>query len=364
MNILDLTEHERTWCVTGAAGFIGSHLVESLLASGQRVVGLDNFATGHRANLDDVRSRVGEEAWRRFRLIEGDIRDLATCREAASGADLVLHQAALGSVPRSIADPLSTHAVNVDGFVNMLVAARDAEVGRFVYASSSSVYGDHPGLPKVEDEIGTPLSPYAVSKRVDELYARTFEDHYGLQTVGLRYFNVFGPRQDPAGAYAAVIPRWMGQLLGGETPTIHGDGETSRDFCYVANVVQANLRAALAPRGSGTPRPLAPSTTSPSGSGRRSASCTPSSSRASRRWGRTPRCRRRPSGRSARGTSGIRSRTPRAPPRRWAMRPPIRRGRGSGRRWRGTWRRRRWRRCRVGHRGAQATQSGRCQGTD
>ena len=236
-----------TYLVTGAAGFIGSNLVEALLAAGHKVVGLDNFATGYRHNLDDVRERVGAEAAAQFTFIEGDIRDLDACHRACDGVDIVLHQAALGSVPRSIADPLSTHAVNVDGFVNMLVAARDAGVQRFVYASSSSVYGDHPGLPKVEAEIGTPLSPYAVSKRTNELYARTFQDHYGLETVGLRYFNVFGRRQDPSGAYAAVIPKWIGQLLDGEQPTIFGDGETSRDFCYIANVVQANLRAAAAP---------------------------------------------------------------------------------------------------------------------
>ena len=235
------------WCVTGAAGFIGSHLTQALLAGGQHVVALDDFSTGHRANLDDVRAEVGEEAWARFRLVEGDLRDLGACREAVDGAEVVLHQAALGSVPRSIHDPLTTHAVNVDGTVNLLVAARDAGARRVVYASSSSVYGDHPGLPKVEAEIGTPLSPYAVSKRTGELYARTVQDHYGLETVGLRYFNVFGPRQDPNGAYAAVIPKWIGQLLDGQTPTIHGDGETSRDFCYVANVVQANLRAATGP---------------------------------------------------------------------------------------------------------------------
>jgi UDP-N-acetylglucosamine 4-epimerase len=229
------------------AGFIGSNLAEALLVQGHEVVGLDNFATGYRHNLDDVADRVGEEAASRFAFIEGDIRDLDACRQACDGVDIVLHQAALGSVPRSIKDPLSTHAVNVDGFVNMLVAARDAGVQRFVYASSSSVYGDHPGLPKVEAEIGTPLSPYAVSKRTNELYAKTFQDHYGLETVGLRYFNVFGRRQDPSGAYAAVIPKWIGQLLGGEQPTIFGDGETSRDFCYIANVVQANLRAGSAP---------------------------------------------------------------------------------------------------------------------
>jgi len=236
-----------TYLVTGAAGFIGSNLVEALLTAGHSVVGLDNFATGYQHNLDDVRERVGAEAAARFTFIEGDIRDLDACHRACDGVDVVLHQAALGSVPRSIADPLSTHGVNVDGFVNMLVAARDAGVRRFVYASSSSVYGDHPGLPKVEAEIGTPLSPYAVSKRTNELYARTFQDHYGLETVGLRYFNVFGRRQDPSGAYAAVIPKWIGQLLDGEQPAIFGDGETSRDFCYIANVVQANLRAAVAP---------------------------------------------------------------------------------------------------------------------
>jgi len=235
------------WCVTGAAGFIGSHLTQALLAGGQHVVGLDNFSTGHRANLDDVRTEVGDEAWGRFRLLEGDLRDLDACREAVDGAEVVLHQAALGSVPRSIHDPLTTHAVNVDGTVNLFVASRDAGARRVVYASSSSVYGDHPGLPKVEGAVGAPLSPYAVSKRTGELYARTVQDHYGLETVGLRYFNVFGPRQDPNGAYAAVIPRWIGQLLDGQTPTIYGDGETSRDFCYVANVVQANLRAATGP---------------------------------------------------------------------------------------------------------------------
>ena len=240
-----MPETPRTWLVTGAAGFIGSNLAEALLRLGQRVVGLDNFATGYPHNVEAVHDAVGGAA-DRYRFIEGDIRDLSACRAACDGVDYVLHQAALGSVPRSIEDPLATHATNVDGFVNMLVAARDAGVARFVYASSSSVYGDHPGLPKVEAETGTPLSPYAVSKRTDELYARTFQDHYGLETIGLRYFNVFGRRQDPDGAYAAVIPKWIGLLLDGGQPTIFGDGETSRDFCYIANVVQANLRAALA----------------------------------------------------------------------------------------------------------------------
>ena len=247
LSIPGLVGEERTWCVTGVAGFIGSHLAEALLSSGQSVVGIDDFSTGHRANLDDVCVRVGPEAWSHFRLVEGDIRDPDACSDAVTGAHVVLHQAALGSVPRSLENPLATHTVNVDGTLNVLLAARDAGAGRVVYASSSSVYGDHPGLPKVEDEIGRPLSPYAVSKRTVELYAQTVQDHYGLETVGLRYFNVFGPRQDPAGAYAAVIPKWIGQLLDDQTPTIHGDGLTSRDFCYVDNVVQANLRAALAP---------------------------------------------------------------------------------------------------------------------
>ena len=238
---------QRRWLVTGAAGFIGSHLVETLLRAGQTVVGMDNFATGYRHTLDAALDAAGGGAAERWTFHESDLRDLDACRRACAGATAVLHQAALGSVPRSVADPLTTHAVNVDGTVNLLVAARDAGVGRFVYASSSSVYGDHPGLPKVEDVVGMPLSPYAVTKRTGELYARTFFDHYGLETVGLRYFNVFGPRQDPDGPYAAVIPKWTAALLRGEPCTIYGDGETSRDFCYVANVVQANLRAALGP---------------------------------------------------------------------------------------------------------------------
>jgi len=240
----ELRRAPRTWLVTGCAGFIGSNLLETLLGLGQQVVGLDNLSTGHWHNLEDVRLCIGEEGWSRFRFIECDIRDLDTCRAACTGVDLVLHQAALGSVPRSLADPIATNESNVTGFLNMLVAARDAGVRRFVYAASSSTYGDHPGLPKVEDRIGRPLSPYAVTKYVNELYARVFQDAYGLETVGLRYFNVFGRRQDPNGAYAAVIPKWVGRLLRGEPCVIDGDGETSRDFCYIDNAVQANLLAA------------------------------------------------------------------------------------------------------------------------
>jgi UDP-N-acetylglucosamine 4-epimerase len=234
-----------TWLVTGAAGFIGSNLVEALLRLGQRVVGLDNFATGYRENLEDVERAVGGAAWARFAFHEADIRDDAACARVCERVDYVLHQAALGSVPRSVNDPRTTNAVNVDGFLNMLVAARDAGVKRFVYAASSAAYGDSPALPKVEDAIGKPLSPYAVTKVVNELYARVFEDLYGIGTVGLRYFNVFGPRQDPDGAYAAVIPRWIGRVLAGERCQIYGDGETSRDFCFVDNAVEANILAAL-----------------------------------------------------------------------------------------------------------------------
>lgn len=232
------------WLVTGAAGFIGSHLVERLLALDQEVVGLDNLSTGHRSNLDDVRSRVTDVQWKRFHFQMGDITQLDDCRKACAGVQKVLHQAALGSVPRSLADPLLTHASNVDGFINMLVAARDAKVSRFVYASSSSVYGDHPVLPKVERNIGRPLSPYAATKYINEVYAGVFYRTYGLPVIGLRYFNVFGPRQDPNGAYAAVIPKWFAAAAGGEQVIINGDGETSRDFCYIENVVQANLLAA------------------------------------------------------------------------------------------------------------------------
>jgi UDP-N-acetylglucosamine/UDP-N-acetylgalactosamine 4-epimerase len=233
-----------TWLITGVAGFIGSNLLETLLDNDQIVIGLDNFATGHQHNLDQVREIVGEKKWANFKFINGDIRDLATCHKACEGVDFVLHQAALGSVPRSLEDPINTNTANIDGFLNMLVAARDAKVKRFVYAASSSTYGDHPGLPKVEDQIGKPLSPYAVTKYVNELYADVFARCYGLQSIGLRYFNVFGPRQDPDGAYAAVIPKWIAAMVRNEDLFINGDGETSRDFCYIKNVVQANLNAA------------------------------------------------------------------------------------------------------------------------
>jgi UDP-N-acetylglucosamine 4-epimerase len=240
-----LRAEPKRWLVTGSAGFIGSHLVQSLLELDQSVVGLDNFATGHRRNLDAVRTGVSPEQWSRHRFMEADIRDPDACRDACRGVDVVLHQAALGSVPRSLDDPIATNRANVDGFLNVLVAARDADVRRFVYAASSSTYGDHPGLPKVEDVIGRPLSPYAVTKLVDELYAEVFARCYGVQSIGLRYFNIFGARQDPDGAYAAVIPRWVRAMLVGEPVVINGDGETSRDFCYVDNAVQANLLAAL-----------------------------------------------------------------------------------------------------------------------
>jgi UDP-N-acetylglucosamine 4-epimerase len=241
-----LREHGHHWLVTGAAGFIGSNLVEALLKLGQRVTGLDNFATGHRHNLEQVKESVGADAWVKFHFIEGDIRQLDDCARACAGVDFVLHQAALGSVPRSIANPILTNDTNIGGFLNMLVAARDAKVKRFVYAASSSTYGDHPALPKVEDQIGKPLSPYAVTKYVNELYADVFGKTYGMESVGLRYFNVFGPRQDPNGAYAAVIPQWVAALIRNQPLKINGDGETSRDFCYIDNVVQANLLAATA----------------------------------------------------------------------------------------------------------------------
>lgn len=234
----------RTWLVTGAAGFIGSHLMENLLQLGQQVVALDNFSTGKRENLDQVRHNVGEIRWQRLRFIEGDIRWPVTCQAACANVDVVLHQAALGSVVRSIENPQETNSTNIDGFLNMLVAARDAGVRRFVYAASSSTYGDNPRLPKVETEIGRPLSPYALTKYVDELYADVFGRCYGTHAIGLRYFNVFGPRQDPDSAYAAVIPAWVAALLRNELLYINGDGSTARDFCYIDNVVQANLLAA------------------------------------------------------------------------------------------------------------------------
>jgi len=239
-----LRVHPQTWLITGVAGFIGSNLLETLLRLDQKVVGLDNFSTGFQHNLDEVRSLVDDGQWQRFTFIEGDIRDLNTCRAACKGVDYVLHQAALGSVPRSLEDPITTNENNISGFLNMLVAARDAEVARMVYAASSSTYGDHPDLPKVEDKIGNPLSPYAVTKLVDELYGRVFARTYGFATIGLRYFNIFGRRQDPDGAYAAVIPKWFAGLLAGEEVFINGDGETSRDFCYIDNCVQANIMAA------------------------------------------------------------------------------------------------------------------------
>lgn len=242
----ELRRSPKSWLVTGVAGFIGSNLLETLLKLDQRVVGLDNFATGQRRNLDEVRSLVSAEQWGRFQFMEGDIRHLPTCRQACSCADHVLHQAALGSVPRSLADPIATNTTNISGFLNMLVASRDAKVQSFTYAASSSTYGDHPALPKVEENIGNPLSPYAVTKYVNELYANVFARSYSFKAVGLRYFNVFGPRQDPNGAYAAVIPKWTNALLKGERVFINGDGETSRDFCFVANAVQANLLAACA----------------------------------------------------------------------------------------------------------------------
>jgi len=239
-----LRETPRKWLVTGVAGFIGSNLLETLLALDQQVIGLDNFATGRRENLEQVAGAVGVTRWENFRLVEGDIAELDACREAVKSADIVLHQAALGSVPRSLQDPIRTNRANIDGFLNMLVASRDAGIQRFVYAASSSTYGDHPDLPKIEDRIGKPLSPYAVTKLVNELYAEVFGRCYGLNTIGLRYFNVFGPRQNPAGAYAAVIPKWIAAMLKGEPVFINGDGETSRDFCYVQNAIQANLLAA------------------------------------------------------------------------------------------------------------------------
>lgn len=241
-----LQKSPKTWLVTGVAGFIGSNLLETLLKLDQWVVGLDNFSTGHQYNIDEVQSLVAPEQWQRFKFFEGDIRNLKDCQRACEGVNYVLHQAALGSVPRSLNDPVTTNATNIDGFLNMLVAARDVAVQSFTYAASSSTYGDHPGLPKVEGIIGRPLSPYAVTKYVNELYADVFARSYGFKTIGLRYFNVFGKRQDPNGAYAAVIPKWTAAMIQNEEVFINGDGETSRDFCFIENAVQANLLAATA----------------------------------------------------------------------------------------------------------------------
>lgn len=241
-----LLSEPKVWLITGVAGFVGSNLLETLLRLNQAVVGLDNFATGHQHNLDEVKSLVTAEQWSRFSFIKGDIRNLEDCQRAVTGVDYVLHQAALGSVPRSIADPITSNAANITGFLNMLVAARDANVKSFTYAASSSTYGDHPVLPKVEENIGSPLSPYAVTKYVNELYANVFARCYDFKCIGLRYFNVFGKRQDPKGAYAAVIPKWTAAMIKGEEVLIYGDGETSRDFCFIDNTVQANILAATA----------------------------------------------------------------------------------------------------------------------
>ncbi|HVA55848.1 MAG TPA: SDR family oxidoreductase [Gammaproteobacteria bacterium] len=241
----ELVANPRTWLITGVAGFIGSNLLERLLRLGQKVTGLDNLSTGHLQNLETVRALVTPAQWARFHFIAGDICDLTTCATAVQGVGCVLHQAALGSVPRSLLEPIATHETNVNGFLNMLIAARDAHVSRFIYASSSSVYGDDPGLPKVEDQIGKLLSPYAATKYINEAYADLFSRCYGMQTVGLRYFNVFGARQDPEGAYAAVIPQWFKALIQKQPVYINGDGETSRDFCFVDNAVQANLLSAM-----------------------------------------------------------------------------------------------------------------------
>ncbi|WP_220755659.1 NAD-dependent epimerase/dehydratase family protein [Shewanella sp. KT0246] len=242
----ELLAEPKTWLVTGVAGFIGSNLLEKLLKLNQKVVGLDNFATGHQYNLDEVKNLVSNEQWNAFTFIEGDIRNYQDCKKAVADVDYVLHQAALGSVPRSIADPITTNATNITGFLNMLDAAKEEKVKSFTYAASSSTYGDHPALPKIEENIGNPLSPYAVTKYVNELYAGVYARTYGFKTIGLRYFNVFGQRQDPNGAYAAVIPKWAAAMIEGEDIFINGDGETSRDFCYIGNTVQMNILAATA----------------------------------------------------------------------------------------------------------------------
>ena len=244
---VQLKSSPKVWLITGVAGFIGSNLLEHLLKLDQTIVGLDNFATGHQHNLDEVQSLVTEAQWQKFHFIEGDIREYETCISAVKGVDYVLHQAALGSVPRSIADPVSTNGANISGFLNVLQASKEEGVKSFTYAASSSTYGDHPALPKVEENIGNPLSPYAVTKYVNELYAGVYARSYGFKTIGLRYFNVFGRRQDPNGAYAAVIPKWTAAMIDSETIFVNGDGETSRDFCFVENAVQMNILAAIAP---------------------------------------------------------------------------------------------------------------------
>ncbi|UNH38213.1 NAD-dependent epimerase/dehydratase family protein [Moellerella wisconsensis] len=241
-----LQKHPKTWLITGVAGFIGSNLLEELLKLNQIVVGLDNFSTGFKSNLDEVKALVSSDQWDNFTFIEGDICNYKTCEQVMDGINYVLHQAALGSVPRSIEDPLATNNSNITGFLNILQSAKNAKVDSFTYAASSSTYGDHPALPKVEDNIGNPLSPYAVTKYVNELYAGVYSRVYDFKTIGLRYFNVFGRRQNPNGAYAAVIPKWIGAALSSEDIIINGDGETSRDFCYIDNVVQMNLLAATA----------------------------------------------------------------------------------------------------------------------
>ncbi len=241
-----LREKPKKWLITGVAGFIGSNLLETLLKLNQTVIGLDNFVTGHQHNLDEVKTEVSAEQWQRFTMITGDICNLEDCKQATQGVDYVLHQAALGSVPRSIEDPIRTNEANINGFLNMLIAARDANVSSFTYAASSSTYGDHPALPKIEENIGKPLSPYAVTKVVNELYADVFAKTYNFKTIGLRYFNIFGKRQDPNGAYAAVIPKWVSAMLRNDAVYINGDGETSRDFCFIENAIQMNLLAATA----------------------------------------------------------------------------------------------------------------------
>ena len=243
---VQLKSSPKVWLITGVAGFIGSNLLEHLLKLDQTIVGLDNFATGHQHNLDEVQSLVTEAQWQKFHFIEGDIREYETCISAVKGVDYVLHQAALGSVPRSIADPIASNSANISGFLNVLQASKEEGVKSFTYAASSSTYGDHPALPKVEENIGNPLSPYAVTKYVNELYAGVYARSYGFKTIGLRYFNVFGKRQDPNGAYAAVIPKWIAALISGEDVYVNGDGETSRDFCFIENIVQMNILSATA----------------------------------------------------------------------------------------------------------------------